>query len=243
MGIINLSGQIQFWRGGGGGGVPTFSPLSLSPILWLDCSEGLYKDAAKAQPATAENDLIYTWADMSGNGRDMIQSNSAVRPKLAADGSVKFEQKRLDRTFDVPRPVEIYLLINYVHNDYGGIFGGSGHYAAVFTASGVLSLIMRDNGDVYKNIGVPSREQAKIVIRAIFDGSNSFLSVNGGVRYTVSGFASPVSSSPFVLGASPGIVNPIKNMNVYELLMYPALTNPQRYDVLDYLVRRWSVTI
>ncbi len=62
---------------------PGFTPTQIAGLkLWLKADAGLFKDAAKAQPATADADAIYTWADQSGNGNDAIQATLANRPLL-----------------------------------------------------------------------------------------------------------------------------------------------------------------
>jgi len=52
--------------------------------LWLDTSQpnSLYKDTAKTQPATAQNDKIAVWADLSGNGFDATNTNATTQPLL-----------------------------------------------------------------------------------------------------------------------------------------------------------------
>ena len=57
-----------------------FSPSLLSDVLWLRADKGLYKEAAKAQPVTADADAVYTLADQSGGGLDAIQATAGARP-------------------------------------------------------------------------------------------------------------------------------------------------------------------
>jgi hypothetical protein len=45
-------------------------------MLWLRADKGLYTDAAKTTPATADSQLIKCWADQSGNGFDAVRNNS-----------------------------------------------------------------------------------------------------------------------------------------------------------------------
>jgi hypothetical protein len=54
------------------GGVQGFSPLELSPALWLDASD--------TSTITASGGLVSAWADKSGNSRNMSQSTSSVQP-------------------------------------------------------------------------------------------------------------------------------------------------------------------
>ncbi|MCK5564502.1 MAG: hypothetical protein KAJ07_04595 [Planctomycetes bacterium] len=62
------------------GGV--FSPLDLSPALWLDASDitTLFTDSAKTTPVTSDGDVVGAWADKSVNGRDVLQTVTAKKP-------------------------------------------------------------------------------------------------------------------------------------------------------------------
>jgi len=58
-----------------------FDPLSLSPFLWLQSDvANLYTDAGTTH-VSADGDLVYRWADISGNGRHFNQTTSGNRPK------------------------------------------------------------------------------------------------------------------------------------------------------------------
>lgn len=57
-----------------------FSPLSLSPVLWLRADAGLWQDAAMTTPVTTNNDPVGAWADQSGAAHHAVQSTSAERP-------------------------------------------------------------------------------------------------------------------------------------------------------------------
>ena len=54
----------------------TFTPLSLSPALWLD--------AADSSTITQASGLVSQWNDKSGNGRNVTQSDNARRPSTNA---------------------------------------------------------------------------------------------------------------------------------------------------------------
>lgn len=63
-----------------GGGA--FSPLSLSPLLWLKADAGTYQDNAFATPATADDAVVGGWQDQSGNGVHFTQANALRKPLL-----------------------------------------------------------------------------------------------------------------------------------------------------------------
>ena len=66
------------WETEGGGKAP-FSPLSLSPSLWLRGGFGITQVAGPK---------ISAWADQSGNGRDFTQAVDANRPTVATLASL-----------------------------------------------------------------------------------------------------------------------------------------------------------
>ena len=59
-----------------------FSPLSLSPVLWLNFSDisTLFTDSAGTIPVTADGDVIGYAADKSGNGNHATQATTLNKP-------------------------------------------------------------------------------------------------------------------------------------------------------------------
>lgn len=80
----------KFWRPALGrlrglwmnGIISDFSPLQLSPVLWLDSSDSttVFTDSGLTTPATVDGDSIGGWKDKSGNGRHFTQSSGTNRP-------------------------------------------------------------------------------------------------------------------------------------------------------------------
>ena len=60
---------------------PSFSPLSLSPALWLDASDAatLFQSNGGAA-AAADGDPVGYWLDKSGNGRHLTQASGTNKP-------------------------------------------------------------------------------------------------------------------------------------------------------------------
>lgn len=77
------SGGIGLGKMGGVSTTPAFSPSSITGLVWwLKADAGVFKDAAKTIPATADGDAVYTWADQSTAGVDPIQATLSARPLL-----------------------------------------------------------------------------------------------------------------------------------------------------------------
>ena len=62
-----------------------FSPLDLTPAIWLDAALGLY-DATSGGSAVADGGAIARWEDQSGNARHLTQVTAGYRPLRDADG-------------------------------------------------------------------------------------------------------------------------------------------------------------
>lgn len=69
----------------GSGGV-SWTPLELSPVLWLDAT--IAASILNASDAAASNgEAVKTWKDQSGHGYDVVQTlDAADRPTKTADG-------------------------------------------------------------------------------------------------------------------------------------------------------------
>lgn len=84
---------------GSSGGGGSFTPLSLSPLLWLTDDAGKFQSAGV--PAVLDGDVIGIWQDQSGNANHGAQGTTAAKPiqKLAVQNGRSVV--RFDGTDDV----------------------------------------------------------------------------------------------------------------------------------------------
>ncbi len=92
---------MALWQPGRSATTPAFSPDDLETLhVWLKADAGTYQDAAKANPADADGDLVYTWIDQSGNGKDLVQATEASRPTLKLASQCNLPVLQFDSTND-----------------------------------------------------------------------------------------------------------------------------------------------
>jgi hypothetical protein len=143
-----------------------FSPLTLSPALWLD--------AADLTTITESGGRVSQWDDKSGNGRHLTQSNATFQPVTGAttingQNVIDFTSlRRLSRSSD---------------NIFRNIGGGAIFAVVRGTYSGVFSTFM-----------VITTNNENAIARA-FLGSNSGAILAGGRRLDGTSFQSVLAAS------------------------------------------------
>lgn len=82
------------------GSTSTFDPLSLSPYIWLQAAAANFYTDAGTTLVSADGDLIYRWADISGNSRHWNQATSGNRPTYKTNIVNSKPAARFDGTND-----------------------------------------------------------------------------------------------------------------------------------------------
>lgn len=92
-----------------------FTPLDLSPALWLDASD--------TSTITASSGLVSQWNDKSSNSRNLTQSTGAYQPTTAANtvnglNVLTFAAGKNMRTFNIPLYRNVSGATTYVVRRY-----------------------------------------------------------------------------------------------------------------------------
>ena len=229
-----------------------FTPLSLSPALWLDSSDlaTLYQDSAGTTPVAADGDPVGKWLDKSGNGRHLTQATAAQRPTMKAAVANGRNVVRFDGVDDnmarlssivSAQPLTILSVNRYsVGNKFEYVLDGNEEVRVihgkrndagdpVFVFAG--SVLSGGNGAAggYK------------IQTSVVNGASSILRHNKAQVATGDAGASHLGSG-IVVGADKSIAAGFLDGDLCELVIYSsALTPGQITSVESYLSTRWGV--
>jgi hypothetical protein len=198
----------------------------LAPAAWYRFNTGI----------TVTGAGVSTWADQSGNGRDLLQGTDANRPSLEADGSILFDG--VDNflkcsSFTLNQPETVYLLgkqATWTSTDV--VWSGD-------NANGLISQVVSsptirlnagsgvaDNGDWTVNT------YAAVV--AVINGASSLIQVNNNTATT--GNAGAQNMGGFTLAANAGGTGQWSNIQVKEVILYASAHDAgTRARVIRYL--------
>jgi hypothetical protein len=220
-----------------------FTPLSLSPALWLD--------AADTSTITESGGLVSQWDDKSGNGRNVVQATGANQPTTGTN-----TQNGLNViTFDGARRLKTAAETT---NSVATVFGVGNH-----TSTGVGGRFLTGfSGIGYQNNGpypFPGFQNAEI-----FAGTAAVtgpaLSVAANKYYFITWRLNGASSQVFVQGKGGTVGNPGSNPaslatvgargdntlgfvgHIAEIIVvFSAVDENTRIVVENYLQNKWEV--
>lgn len=112
--MVALGVGLGFYPGAQCSSSPAWTPLDLSPLLWVRADLGV----------TLVDDRVAAWADQSGNGHDLVQTTAPLRPALvaASRGDVGFAAidtaggTYLETTITLPRELAIVAVTGTVRS-------------------------------------------------------------------------------------------------------------------------------
>jgi len=200
---------------------------ALNPAAWYRYGIGI----------TVTGAGVSTWADQSGNGRDLLQATDAARPALQADGSILFDgvdNNLKCSTFTFNQPESCYLLFRSVSfTSQARIFDGN-----TTNTGGFLQGNDQPGLDIYAGSTVSDAAGLAVgvygVVCVVFNGANSVLRVNNTIS---TGNAGASNMAGFTLGDAGGFSLP-SNIQAKEVILYSgAHTETQQGQIINYLFR------
>ena len=202
----------------------------MSPAAWYRLNQGI----------TVTGAGVSTWADKSGNARDLLQGTDARRPTLQSDGTALFDgaaQMLVTANFALNQPTTVYLLsmpVTWTDNDV--IFDGTTDLSGIAQQSGVTPQVRAFAGAVLGSVS--PAVGAYSVICCVFNGASSVLQLNNGTPVT--GDAGASNMGGFVLGARAAAIanGNFANIRAKEAIIYAAAHSAaQRFAVISGLLR------
>jgi hypothetical protein len=250
-----------------GGG---FSPVSLSPSLWLDASDGatMYKERTGASATTlvsADADPVGTWRDKSGNARHLIAPSDAARPTFKVNiqnGRSVVQFDGADDVLSADSVASVFSGTNKSQSTFAVVkatttnnrtfcgFGRNGNLTPIFlhrivSASNTsLSYMRNDAGADLTLTGPSTALGTTYVYSMIYDGSQPYISISGTTG-TPGSFTGTITLDRFTVGGQRRTnFEEWLNGQIMELIIYPsALSTSQRQQVERYLGNKWGVTL
>lgn len=202
---------------------------ALAPAAWYRYNTGI----------TVAGAGVDTWADQSGNGRDLRQTTDTNRPALQADGSILFDgvDNFLSASFTHVSPVTWYGLLKPVSLTAGArVFSGTTGTVVVLETAAAAQLFC--TGAAATNASFVAG--AYIAFGAVFNGASSVFQVNNAIAAGDPGTNDP---GGLAVGASSGGTSP-SNIQVKEVILFPAAHDAtQRGMVIRYLARVGGLSI
>ena len=241
MPLIGSALSLPMPAGVGVSTASSFSPLDLSPALWLDASD----ESTLSGPGGG---AVSTWSDKSGNGHDFSQATSSSQPTsgtrtmnslnvLDFDGTTDFLQNN-PSTIAASQPFTVWAVVERDTDIYGRVLTQISPYVlAAFlnvdrTYSGAGSLISGTSGD--------APTATPLIARYTFDGASSSVHIDG--VQTASG---DMGTTDFTTGNVTRIgayQSGIQNFDgaIAEMIFVEGtLTAQQIADTETYLTEKW----
>lgn len=228
--------------------------------LWLRADRGLWQDAARTTPATADGDPIGAWEDLSGNGNHATQSTAAAKPTLKlgvmngqpvirfdgvddwlATGNLSLTSFTIILVFKASAPTSIV----YEHSP--NVNTNDGNYMLATTAATVA--VKRSGLMSAKNLSVNwGNDNIMRIARQNYEGTHAShtLSLNGTVQtltdHTVNNPGTIAANTPLYLGARGGVSN-YATCDFAEMIVYsPALSAEEKRNE-RYCGSRYAITV
>ena len=239
-----------------------FSPLQLSPALWLDASDAstLY-DATTGGSLVAADGVVARWEDKSGNARHATQSNLAYRPQRKTgikNGKdvLLFSNNALAGSFVSSTQwtfFTVHVITSFTTNTYQRIFSqrfsGSiydfdqvGHYIPILQDSATTQLGSWASSGMRSlatsTVNTWETRTSKHTGSVITNYRNNVSSADYSHTLGSNGFKYSLGA----VGETPAGSNGSLIGNIAEVLAFPSvLSDTNRLAVESYLNTKWAV--
>jgi hypothetical protein len=243
--------------GAGSGGDPTLAARINALILaatgsspaasYLPGPPYWFTDAAKENPC-ANTETIYTWADSSGNGWDIIQATSTARPQAILSGAKWLslfdgvDDVMVSSTGgDISGNISLWAVVRVLTRLTYSSIGGIGN-----TSSGRRRcLSVRNTTRLELNAALADTTSTGVVwdtsfrsVAATRTGQTVIL-YSGGAAVSATGpvgTLNPVVTTGITLGCSPSVTSEFTHMNVVAFGLAAAVLSPDTVASLNTLL-------
>jgi hypothetical protein len=215
--------------GGRGGGQPFYPNFLPNLAVWSRYGVGI----------TVTGAGVSSWADQSGNARDLLQGTDGNRPALQSDGSILFDgtdNVLATAGFSLAQPYTLYFLLRQVTWTSGDIIWEGVAESSLVNQAGTTPEIRLDGGAgaVAGNTNLVLGSYAALCI--VFNGAASLIQVNDTAPTTGDGGTGAANGT--AIGAVPSSGANASNIQVKEHIVYAAAHNgSERQNVISYLTR------
>lgn len=220
-----------------------FTPLSLSPALWLSPAGPFYSDLGTTV-VTADGSAVRRWADLSGNARHADAPNDSSRPTIQAANLNGYSVVRLDgvddklaKSFTLPQPVTCVCVAKTRWTFAAmSLFDGVNAASGLYRASG-------GQWDMYAggtDLKTGSVDQSWHVHATYWSGASSELRVGGGAAAT--GNPGTAAWGGLTLGTWGGSTTQPNDGDYAEVLLWSrALSLTELNQVGNYLASKYAL--
>ena len=220
------------------GKVAAFSPLDLSPVLWLDASD--------TSTITESGGSVSQWDDKSGNGNDVTQGTAALQPTtgtrtLNGLNVLDFIDDRLGGTFAGGNIAQPFTLVAVATSDLAT--AGYRYIAHGDSPSSYLGFIGSANlalgGGVVLTSSTGGTDPHIIVATA--NSTSSLIRVDG--NETTGDAGTRAFNTPFGIGAFSTPASYWDGTIAEIIVVDGTLTADQITATESYLASKWGITL
>ena len=180
MPLIGSALSLPMPAGVGVSTASAFSPLDLSPALWLDASD----ETTLSGPGGG---AISTWSDKSGNGNNFTQNTSAYQPTSGTRtinglNTLDFDADLLENspvTLSGAQPITVFVVAEPDADQYGRLLRAAGNTAELSTAYLTSGRMIESAGTSLISSGSDYSSGTPYISRFTFDSTSSSIHLNG----------------------------------------------------------------